>query len=223
MVGSCPRTVLRGIAAVALPLAVAMIGMAFGQESNQPAHKVGKPAARKVAKPSVAAVKNPSTGFTPEREATALGFVAQHHPELADVLDRLKDMNRGKYEQAVAEIIQANDVLARMKDRDPQRHALALESWTLRSQVNLLTARIAGNRDDDAERRLRDLLARQVEVEMAQHRIERDRLKARLDKVEAMIGRLEADREKLVESRLRRLVNLRDQRNPAISKKKGSP
>ncbi len=42
--------------------------------------------------------------FTPEREAAALSFVKQHHPELEELLSQLKSGNRPEYRRAINEL-----------------------------------------------------------------------------------------------------------------------
>jgi hypothetical protein len=143
--------------------------------------------------------------FTPEREAAARTFVAQHHPELAALLDRLKPMNRNEYEKAIGELFRVSENLAAARDRDPNRHALMLDAWKARSRVDLLAAQFAAQPTPEAESALRAAIEAQVDVELAQQRLERELAAARLRRADEAIARLSKDREATIANRLETL------------------
>ena len=84
---------------------------------------------------------------TPEREAEALAFVREHHPELATVLEALKPRNPAEYRKAIGELSQVARTLAEVKARNPRRYELALDAWKAKSRVELLAAQLAGLAD----------------------------------------------------------------------------
>jgi len=81
-------------------------------------------------------------GFTPEREAAALTFVRAHHPELAELLDRLKTRRPQEYQKAIRELFRASERLAQSQEQAPQRYEMELSEWKLQSRVQLLVARM---------------------------------------------------------------------------------
>jgi hypothetical protein len=178
--------------------------------------KATKPASKKTTKPAVAKTDE-LPALTPERETVALGFVQTHHPELADVLDRLKDMNRGRYEKALSELFRTSESLSLMQSRDPKRYELTLKAWKVKSRIELVSARLANSRDPQLQARLKELLQEQLDLELEQHRLERERLQTRLEKVDGLIRRFESDRHNVVESRYRRWLNFRENRKRAES------
>src|SRR5258707_15196757 len=60
-----------------------------------------------------------------EREAAALAFVRENHPELASLLEQLKAMKPEQYERAIAELAQVGRTLANYKKNDERRYRLA--------------------------------------------------------------------------------------------------
>lgn len=160
-------------------------------------------------RPSPSASKGPKVpAFTPEREAAALTFVRRHHPELAVLLDRLRPMNPEQYEQAIGELFQVSESLAALKARDERRHDLALAAWVAKSRVQVLTARLssASGPDSGLEDELRAALADQFEVEFEQRRLDVEQAEARLRRAREILGRLEGQRDKTVESRFQGLL-----------------
>jgi|GEM_PF-5225135 len=176
---------------------------------------------------------NPATGarnpglFTPEREAAGLAFAKRHHPELLALLGPLAAMNRAAYEDAILELFTVSERLAAWQTRDPARHAIMLELWIVQSKIDLLRAKLLQSPSpDQAEplrRELRVLLDRQIEAELNRQRLDRAQVEARLRKLEEGIARLERDRAKLVENRLKRLMSLGEAAQRARPPENGPP
>ncbi len=143
--------------------------------------------------------------FTAEREAAALAFVDQHHPELAALLDRLKPMNRDEYETAIVELFRVSETLAALRNRDPKRHDLMLDAWKARSRVDLLAAQYATQPTPAMESALRTALNAQIDVELRQQRYERELAASRLNRAEEVISKLTTKREETIASRLESL------------------
>ena len=171
---------------VALLLAASLLASASGGAQGQPPAEKGSSADR-------------------EREATALAFARAHHPELADLLERLKTSDRSAYEKAVRDVYQAGDRLGKLRESDPQRYELALQTWTIDSRIRLLAARSTMSDDPAIEEGLRELLRERQQVRLATLRFDRDRLQARLTRIEEQIASLERDPVKSVESDLARI------------------
>ena len=174
---------------------VATLALAHATAWSQGEGKAGSKAAKQAARSALA--------FTPEREAAALAFVRRHHPELATLLHRLKPMNQDEYERAIVELFATSENLAGLLVSNPKRHDAALEVWKARSRVDLITARLAsGAPAPEVESQLRQALEAQLDAEVRQHRLDREQAEARLKRIDESIARIEANRGKMVESRL---------------------
>lgn len=148
---------------------------------------------------------------TPERPtsaamtAAATEFARRHHPELADLLTRLKDRNPRQYDQAVRQLFQTSQRLARVRDRDPERYEVALEAWKLDSRIRLLAARMTMRGDSQLEEELAELVRARADVRLRQLAEERDRLTERLDRIDAMIERIGNNPEAATKRELQRI------------------
>jgi hypothetical protein len=145
-------------------------------------------------------------GFTPEREAAAMMFVRTHHPELADLLTRLKDRRPGEYQKAVRDLFKASEKLAQSQEMHPNRYELELELWKLNSRVQLLVARLTMDRSPAMENELRELLARQLEVHEKVITLDRDRAAERVKSLDAELSRLASDRAQVLEEKFQKAI-----------------
>jgi hypothetical protein len=161
---------------------------------------------------------DPAPAFSPEREDAALGFVREHYPELASLLDRLKPMNRDEYEKAIVELDDVREALAKLQQKDPERSDLALRAWKARSQVELLVAQLARTPSRRLEKQLRQAVRDQIEVELLQQRYERDQAEARLRKLNDAVEQMEKSRDRQADARYEALV-----KKAQRSRTKGAP
>jgi hypothetical protein len=185
-----------------LVLAALTMGGLVTLAGNEP-NRVGRAVAAGAAK-GARVIKLPS--FTLEREAAALTFVGQHHPELAALLHRLRPMNPAVYEQAIGELFQISETLADLKQRDSRRFELGLEAWKAKSRVELVTAELASGPGPVLEDRLRAALTDQIDVQIRQQRLDLEQAEARVRKVRENLDRLETGRNDLIEARYQGLV-----------------
>jgi hypothetical protein len=143
------------------------------------------------------------------REAAALAFVRENHPELSEVLEALKAMKPDEYQRAVNELWQVQRQLAAYKKNDERRYQPALDVWKTRSRAQLIAAQMAGSSGTPSpqlESRLREALKAQLDAEVRQQRNERALVQERLRKLDETIDRLESRRDKIVESRYQSLM-----------------
>ena len=84
---------------------------------------VSRPA-RPAAKPArVPVVLSP---LSADREAAALAFAREHHPELATLIEKLRKENRRQFDRAIHELAQDRDRLVRLKKVAPAQYDLRL-------------------------------------------------------------------------------------------------
>jgi hypothetical protein len=163
--------------------------------------------------PRTAADRQPA--FTPEREAAALSFVRQHHPELQDLLTQLKTGNRPEYRRAINELFLASERLAASKERDPLKYELDLRAWKIDSRIRLLAARLAMNDNDLLQGELKELLLEKVDIQLEQQLLDRQRVASRLEKLDATIERLRSQREEEAQKALSRVMQEVQKSRPA--------
>lgn len=156
---------------------------------------------------SAAVVKaQPETvSVTPAREAKALAFAREHHADLANLLGRLKKADPQAYEKALREVSQHTERLSKLRETDAERYEVSLRVWTLDSRIRLLVARSTMSNDPGTEGELRELLRERQNVRLALFQLERDRLQARLNRIEGQIQQLQSDPERAVENDFARI------------------
>lgn len=157
--------------------------------------------------------KAATPGFTPEREAAALMFVRTHHPELADLLERLKQRRPQEYQRAIRDLFRASERLAQSQETQPLRYELELEEWKLASRAQLLVARMTMERTPALEQELRRLLAEQLAVHRKIVELDRDRAASRVAALDAELKRLDSDREQVLEEKLQKALKSAGKKN----------
>lgn len=158
-------------------------------------------------KPNRKLLKNDKiTAVGPEHEAKAIAFVQANHPELLDVLKPLKTMRNEAYQKAIRELYQTSVLLEEMKKRDETRYLFARDAWQLKSRADLMAARLRTAPSESQSEELRRLLELQVELQIRQQEFERERLLARIKRIEANLSHLNENRERTVDRQMNRLV-----------------
>lgn len=162
-----------------------------------------------------------------EREAAALQFAAEHHAELASLLEQLKSSNPKGYRTALQELSTQSERLTRLKTRMPERYDGELAFWKLNSRIRLLAARSVMSDNDASRAELRALLLERNDLRLSLAREDRQRQAARLEKLDVTIRQMEENREQSADTELERLLNTARNRvktvRPRPSKEAVSP
>ena len=128
-----------------------------------------------------------------EREAAAWGFVMAHHPQLGEVLSRLKTMHPGQYEKAITQVTQAAEKIIKLQKADKKRGELELEDWKLTSQIQLAAAKLSLAREDaESQQELAKIVRKQLEHRLKMSEYERDRTQTRLKTLDEQIVKQKA-------------------------------
>ncbi|NQT40972.1 MAG: hypothetical protein HQ581_26000 [Planctomycetes bacterium] len=154
---------------------------------------------------------------TPQREAAAMKFAHQYHPELVALLVYLKENKAREYHRAVSDLSKVSERLAQIESRDAGRHKTELKSWQLKSRIQLLTARLRIDPEDDALRaQLEKALTEQANLHKSVLLAQRRELAAKLKALDAQIEKSEKDRRKQIERQIESLVRRKkkDGKNP---------
>jgi hypothetical protein len=178
----------------------AVIAVSAGLGSFAPADSKGTGNA-----PSAAAV-DPMQEVTPEREAAAETFARLHHPELAELLARLKAAAPKEYHEAVRDLFRESERLAKLKARDPVRSEMELELWKIESRIHLATARLTMNESGPVRAELEELVAARLALRTRLLQYDRDKVAARLEKLDADLQALSQRRDELVAQEVERLL-----------------
>jgi hypothetical protein len=128
-----------------------------------------------------------------EIDRSAVEFARTHHPELADLLERLRRANPRAYRAAILDLTKDRQRLERLKERAPERYEFELRLWTMDSQIRLLAARAAKGNADEIRPRLKELMQERQDFRLSRMRQERERLTTRLQRVDSEIQRLESE------------------------------
>jgi hypothetical protein len=191
----------RLIAAILFACMACLPAVADQPAANGPAKAATKPAP--VSQPKIA--KTPAM-LAAEREAGAMAFAQEHHPELAALIDKLRHDNRREYERALRELSQARERLMRLKKQSAEQYGLALAAWKLDSRAQLLAARMTVSLTPGLKAELRQLLSERAVIRLKEYQSERARLQDRLTKLNTWIDALEADKNAVVEKDLQRVM-----------------
>jgi len=172
---------------------------------------------------AVAQEKPKKSDLSATQETAAVEFARANHPELADLLERLEASDRSSYEKAVRDIAATSERLAKLRETDPERHALVVRNWTLDSRARLLTARLTMSDDPELRGELKKLLRQRQDGRLALLKLDRNRTSARLEKLDSQIEDLERNRDAAIERDLAKVdravkATARD-RKPAERKK----
>ena len=162
-------------------------------------------------------------GVTPGREAAAMTFVKQHHPELAELLIYLKGSNRKEYQLAVRDLFRASERLAQIQERDAERYELELALWKMGSRIQLLSARLQMSQDEELVEQLRAALNEQIDLRLTILQRDRDRQSERLTKLDEQLERIASRRQQAVERELKKLIDAsasKESQPPAQTSKK---
>ncbi len=192
-VGAVWAAVLCGLFAAPLPVAAQSARPSTQPSRPDSANRANKAVPRRVPQ-------------DPAREKAALDFVQRHYPRLMEVLIYLKENNGRQYWRAVNELAKTQSRLAQIRKRSADRYALELESWKLKSEVQLLSARLAMDDSPALREELADAVSRQIDLKIALLQREKSLLTARLKRVDQSLKQLEGKRGEEVERTTEQLV-----------------
>ena len=158
--------------------------------------------------------------LSPEREALAIAFARTHHPEMADLVEKLRERHPVHFGKAVRDLARTQDRLQKLEAKSPERFESELASWKLDSRIRLLTARNAMKGSAEQGDQLKDLIAQRYDLRMAQQQKERTRLVERLQTLDAQLAEASAQREVSVQKEFDRLTKATRPPVPAKTKQK---
>lgn len=162
-----------------------------------------------------------ASGLPAASEAAARQFAADHHPELAALLDQLETTAPAEFAAAIKDLDGARQHVERLKALQPIDYELGLAEWKLMSRIRLKLAQMAVADDPKLDEQLRGMVKQLVEVRQQALRAEREFVMRRFDRITAALVEYERDPGAAVEQELEGLAkSLKNapQRPPAGAK-----
>jgi hypothetical protein len=154
-----------------------------------------------------AAPKKTPGGMNVAREAAALAFVHEHHPELESLLASLKERQPKQYEAAIRDLFRHSERLAGYQEKDASRYELELKSWKLQSRVQLLSATVLMSPQDAAAKaKLKEALVEQLRARRELLALERQQVAKRLKKLDEQLEKLNREVDLTAESQLQAIL-----------------
>ncbi|MCE9556578.1 MAG: hypothetical protein K8T91_24780 [Planctomycetes bacterium] len=138
------------------------------------------------------------------REKRVVAFVQQQNPELAKLLAHLKKHKPQQYDEAVRELARTVTFLTNAKAKDGRLYDLQLRAWQAKTRVQLLAAQSMAGKKEGQEAKLREAIHKELKVKADELAYRRERSMAWYDR---QIENIQEDREKLVETRLNKLLS----------------
>lgn len=174
---------------------------------SRPAEKSTTAEPQQKRKVATAAVERSEQDLqSPLDEAAALAFAAQHHPELAALLRHMEKPAPREYRAGILDVEWSRQRLERTRERSPERYELELSEWKLNSQIRLLVARLAMGESPAQVAELKSLVRDRAAVRLQLLEDDRDRMTARLERLESQIAARRADADQIVEREVQNLV-----------------
>jgi len=145
------------------------------------------------------------------RRNDVMEFVHANHKKMETLLIALEESKPEKFRFAINRISKTMNKIKPYKNRRPERYAVLIERWKVKSEIELLTARLA-NREDEAVRAQLNLLIESfVDNREELLALEQRHLRKRLARTERLLEVIKTDRESVVEKNVRSIERTIDQ------------
>jgi hypothetical protein len=166
-----------------------------------------------------------SRNVTPEDRDRAMTFIREHMPELARRLDRLREISPEAADRAVMRLGPRLREAQAMRAKDPERFDLRVREIeggfiVMDSAREYRQLKIAAEQDptkqsevEPARDKLREALANQFDLRLANQRMEVEAIKKRLKALEDDLATKEKDRESMIDSMLEKIGESEDPRD----------
>ncbi|MGY8768142.1 MAG: hypothetical protein ACKVH8_06905 [Pirellulales bacterium] len=158
--------------------------------------------------------KNTSTkstlqlGMTAEREAAALTFVRQYHPQLEELLISLKERGNRGYSSAIRDLFKTSERLAATKERNEEQYEYQLSGWKLKSRLQLLSVQIQMNpKDKKLRAELKSVLTQQVDLQLEHLQSEYKKTALRATKMKEQVDQLAKNRDALINKQYSNIIS----------------
>lgn len=148
------------------------------------------------------------TPISKDRANAAVRFAQKHHPELAELLDGLRESDGRNFQAGLRVLTRDAERLEKMLERKDERYPVSLDLWKLDSRIRLEIARLSMSPDVDFEPRLRPLMEKRREARLQLVQMERQKTAERLAKYDEELKTLQSTTDSLVDAEIERLKKM---------------
>ena len=196
---------------------------AMGQKSNQAKKKTAQRT-----KPKTESKSAKLAAVSAERRAELMDFVNLNHPEIRPLLKLLQKSRPMKYQSTMRTLDREVRTLQNVKAKHPERYDRALEFWTIKSKISLLSAQLAIKRSKkvqtNIEQELDVLIRKRLQIRKVDLEANAARLTAQLERVNSQLEQINGDENKVATRELKKISQqaerLRQTRQKARQAKK---
>ena len=151
-----------------------------------------------------------------ERRTELMTFVKSNHPEIRPLLKMLQKSRPAKYQSTLRSLDREVRSLQNLQAKHPERYKVALEFWTVKSKISLLSARLATKKSKGEQQKIRNqldvLIKKRIEIRKTevQANIVRttnqiERLKSQLERLNSQLGQVSGESDQVVQLEMERI------------------
>lgn len=137
------------------------------------------------------------------RRTSVMEFVQENHAKMEQLLLTLEKKQPAKFRSAVNRIGKTLFKMKAVKDKQPERYAALVEQWKVKSEIEMLTARLANQDDPELRSQLDALVEVFVDNRRQMLEIEKRHIEQRLKRTNRLLEMIETDRDAFVKKNLR--------------------
>lgn len=158
------------------------------------------------AKPSVETKPDVTKTEAAASTESVMTFVREHQPDLAKLLEYIKQKRPEDFESAVSEIVRVKARLETVRKRDEELYKLELALWKNDAQLRLLAAELSsikGKLSDKDRERIKSLLEEGHTLAVRKLEHERVAAQSRLDQLDEQLKKRQANHENIINKGLK--------------------
>ncbi len=137
------------------------------------------------------------------RRDSVLEFVHQNHPKMEELLLTLEESKPAKFRTAIKRIDKTLLKIESFEQKQPQRYAALVEQWKVKSEIEMLTARLAKQDDPELRAQLDALVEVFVDNRRQMLEIEKRNIEKRLERTNRLLEMIDTDRDAFVKKNQR--------------------
>jgi hypothetical protein len=179
-----------------------------GSKTADSGQSAKTPSAAKASNRNSNSVTKRDAPISQERAESAVRFAQKHHPELAVLLDGLRESDSRNFQAGLRVLTRDAERLGKMVERQDERYPVSLDLWKLDSRIRLEIARLSMSPHVDFEPRLRPLMEKRQATRLKLVQMERQRTAERLAKYDEELKPLQSRSDGLVGSEIDRLKKM---------------
>ncbi|MFK7768875.1 MAG: hypothetical protein AB8B55_16765 [Mariniblastus sp.] len=145
--------------------------------------------------------RNGNTTVSNARRSELMNFVKSNHPEIRPLLKMLQKSRPAKYQSTIRTLDREVRSLQTLKTKHPERYESALEFWTVKSRISLLSAQLATKKSKAEQAKIKDnlneLITKRNKIRKTEIEQSIARTTAQLERMNTQLGRLQTQLEQV--------------------------